>query len=703
MPRPKKAGAPEPKRRSRNGCWPCKARKVKCGEEKPRCLNCQRAGEACDYSIRLNWNGRSKRSFDATPLLAAAPPAAPPASPPPPSQQQHRTKRLRLSPQDDPPLPPSTARQNFPVETPGAGMPGTDAPSPYSLPPMTPYSSFAGTPLTPGSSIASEEGSLRYQLPAESKRLSVNDLLIDGGQTANNNSYVRPLGRSSVDVVYGYDIGQPDLDTPKNDDGGAIAMFNPETSYGGSGDVANEPELDEEQQDQHRSRAFEADGYYAKPVPIKIPRAFEPLPARLLENPMNLLYFHHFLNHTARILVPHDCEQNPFRSVLPQLAVRDDDLLGLLLAFSASHRARLLCHKEPANRIAVWVQDVFPKLRRALTEQTISTANLTTAIMLASLEIISPNTFEVPVSWQNHLSVAREMIVARGGLRPRGEPDDNVAHFLSRWFAYLDVLGSLSGSKDDKPLAAAYLAFDRDDDDVIDCLLGFTWRFIVSLARLAELAQHCDTLRREAAATAAEGGGGSDGGADWVPPADVASAAEQLREELRLSCESASGEGCAHELRSSPSSTTTPSPSASTPTAIGCTSASPTDASEAHATNAAFHAAAQLHLLRRVLNRPPHDSEAQACVSAILAALARVRPGGSADACLLFPIFSAGCEALEPGQREEVLRRLRDLEAVGFAQVRGARVGLERVWRDGGGWVGGVMGWLGEGGGVFVG
>jgi hypothetical protein len=61
MPRPKKEGAGEPKKRSRTGCWPCKARKVKCGEEKPSCQNCLKAGETCDYSIRLNWGGRSRK------------------------------------------------------------------------------------------------------------------------------------------------------------------------------------------------------------------------------------------------------------------------------------------------------------------------------------------------------------------------------------------------------------------------------------------------------------------------------------------------------------------------------------------------------------------------------------------------------------------------------------------------------------------
>jgi hypothetical protein len=58
-------------------------------------------------------------------------------------------------------------------------------------------------------------------------------------------------------------------------------------------------------------------GYYASPVPINIPRYLSPLPSSLLKNPINLLYFHHFLNHTSKMLVPHDCDNNPFVSVLP--------------------------------------------------------------------------------------------------------------------------------------------------------------------------------------------------------------------------------------------------------------------------------------------------------------------------------------------------------------------------------------------------
>ncbi|KAL8875370.1 MAG: hypothetical protein Q9198_006263, partial [Flavoplaca austrocitrina] len=99
------------------------------------------------------------------------------------------------------------------------------------------------------------------------------------------------------------------------------------------------------------------------------------------------------------------------------MAIHDINLLHLLLAYSASHRALLLKHPEPANRIAIWVKDVFPTLRKALNDPDapITNSNLATASMLASLEIISPNAFEVTVPWQTHLTVARRMILARGG------------------------------------------------------------------------------------------------------------------------------------------------------------------------------------------------------------------------------------------------------------------------------------------------
>jgi hypothetical protein len=115
-------------------------------------------------------------------------------------------------------------------------------------------------------------------------------------------------------TTYGYDRGCPDLDTPKNDDMNAIDMFSPRSEtmdYESEGTYGNA-------ESRAKHMAFSKGGYYAKPVPITLSKSLEPLPAFLLENPINLLYFHHFINHTARILVPHDCEQNPFRHILPE-------------------------------------------------------------------------------------------------------------------------------------------------------------------------------------------------------------------------------------------------------------------------------------------------------------------------------------------------------------------------------------------------
>ena len=88
----------------------------------------------------------------------------------------------------------------------------------------------------------------------------------------------------------------------------------------------------------------------------------------------------------------------------------------------------------------------------------------------------------------------------------------------------------------------------------------------------------------------------------------------------------------------------------------------------------------------------------QIAVREIVSALYKVRKGGTAEACLLFPMFTAGCDALAEeeddgrdggggggggrdgggkggvggkGQREVIMERLRCVEATGMTQVCG--------------------------------
>lgn len=327
------------------------------------------------------------------------------------------------------------------------------------------------------------------------------------------------------------------------------------------------------------------------------------------------------------------------------VAVGDSNLLHLLLAYSASHRARLLNHPEPTTRIALWVQDVFPSLRRALNDPTeqVSNANLATAIMLASLQIISPNTFEV--SWQNHLSMARRMLLARGGAGSVHRKD-RVSYFLSRWFAYLDVLGSLSGGKNDQPVFIGNYWVDDDSDEEdysfqIDCLLGFTSRCISILAQVAELARICDSERINSEGNIRD---------DWRPPDVRIAEAEKLKFDLQEARTHQYPGCCPHHHD-------------------GEDDEESWDSVEMEATNDAFHWAGLVHLNRRVLGKKSTDPEVQMAVKEIVDALHKVRKGSTAEACLLFPMFTAGCDALQVDQRKEIMARLRVVEGTGMTHV----------------------------------
>lgn len=389
------------------------------------------------------------------------------------------------------------------------------------------------------------------------------------------------------------------------------------------------------------------------------------------------------------------------------MAVENPNLLNLLLAYSASHRARLLSHPEPANRIAHWVRDVFPDLRHALSNISnakVSNASLATAIMLASLEIISPSSFGVSIPWQNHLSIARSIIRSRNAPHSISRSDP-VLYFLTRWLAYLDVLDALSGRRNEEPLFAGNywssnstsdvgsvrslsLEADlegEDDDYTIDCLLGFTTRCVQILAQVASLAHACDKHRIDDTTNQVR--------ADWRPSQLILDQADRLKSDLEHARDHEQ-KNCAHH-----------SPVFSKATLHSHTSnghyhahsnhsgnnglgslMTQQEANEALLTNSAFHWAGLIHLLRRVHNLPREDSQVQTAVHELVKIISEIREGGSAEACLLFPMFSAGVEAIDPQDKDLILKRVKGAEGIGMWQVGRARRIMEEVWRTGSAW-----------------
>ncbi|KAI0815702.1 fungal-specific transcription factor domain-containing protein [Xylaria sp. FL0064] len=725
MPRPKRPGAPEPKRRSRNGCWPCKNRKIKCGEEHPACVNCQRTGETCDYSIRLNWEGRRGKQADSSvagfghDTLSPTVPAKGfklvhqyPSVDTPGARRLEPLTGSSGQPKSDIYNPRSQAGVSFVDATPSftrelGRYPSkriklNDAP-PTEYPEKRPYSSHssilettsatlrlsgssgasAASPLTPATSSTYSDDSQPPQVNRaehqevasySTRRLSVNSLLAGPAnlRALYNDSagYAKgvlpPLDTqqtSNEPTFYGIDRGFQDYDLGKNDDMNAI---------GGSSPLLQRESLDtplEEPVDYNwlefgfgvdTNDTEELDGgYYSKPVSIFIPQNLEPLPDRLIENPMNLLYFHHFINNTARALVPYDDPHaNPFRTILPQMAVKNDSLLALLLAYSASHRARVLNHPEPSLRIAFWVDDIFPALRKALDDpdRNFSNANLATAIMLTSLEIVSPKIFGYDIPWQRHLGLAREVIMVRpGGLRGV-QPNfrqDPVCSFLFSWAAYLDVIGSLTGGPKDASSSWIF-AYELDDIkdgyDEIDCIMGFTTRCCYLLANIADLARKCDAERIAEDSSVRE---------NWTPSPQVAERAAMLKVKVEESMKQ-DPVPCKHIHKAG--------------------DVEKWDKKEMAATNSAYHWAALVHLYRRILGRPSEDDVVQRAVRNIIASLGCIRPGGTAESCLLFPMFTAGCDTQSEDHKVLILDRFMSAEKHGMTQVHNARRLMQLVW-----------------------
>lgn len=431
--------------------------------------------------------------------------------------------------------------------------------------------------------------------------------------------------------LFGYDQGLPDLDLPKNKDQEALGHH-------------IDPRIDSPAQSS-------SDFYYAAPVPVSIPVSMGPVPDVLLENPMNLIYYHYFINYTAKVLVTHECPSNPFSTILPQLAMQDDNLLRLLLAYAACHRARLLRHAEPRNRIATWVTPVFPSLREALSKsEPISDSVFGTCVMLASLTQSYPLAFDLPISWQEHLSLARRLYGLR--LAQEERQRTNATFFFGRWFAYLDTFGSASSDT----YQGAYYEWSRELEQAeqipeLRCLAGFTNKSLVLLSRTAELAKRCDYERSTTG----------------QPCIQTITMSQQLRMNLELFTLEIKHTRycCACSQSSSPSSST----------------------QVYRAVNAAISHAALIYLHRRVYLLPSNSRLVQFSVSAILEAFNELKGCNAFDTPdIILPLFLAGCEARDHDKAVEALQRLQSIENAGMGQVVRVKALLQECWDSGKDW-----------------
>ncbi|GAB0146530.1 hypothetical protein EsHS_00006928 [Epichloe bromicola] len=797
MPRQKQPGAPEPKRRSRKGCWyvtrspvpETSTVTVKIDnyiKGHAKLASCLKTGAVCDYSVRLNWEGRrTKRSvpddfaFGCPTLttkriqwhhhefgtrngqiseLTVKPNRGLDVS----SSLRHELKQVQSTTsassaeQEEVPLPAhanhekqhtgntsvfidesqqphlgSTKPEGYAAKrrlaTSNRTNPGksshkssqlnspairirrkrnksfseltmsnvgsrrlstcsTDRPGTGSSTTWVSCPSTADGPLTPAASSQSDDVDHRStRIDSQSSGSPDSCLSRNGGveESPTQSGWLReelgayrfqdPLSNSNVypygtGALYGFDVGRADEDLLQNNNDDAPLL--PPAAYSFAQGIV---EFGEEALSRHRHGAAAAVNgrYYEYVVPVIIPWAFEPLP----DVPGSPPPCRHqsaekmYRNHGTGQRRPYESATGVLRYDYPPgaKALPASRHGHRTLTEKASHRSQLLRSTLPQMRMAEWAQSIFPALRGSLVNGSapVSDVVLAMAVMLVALEIMSPGAFGQGVSWRVHIAHAKTLLLKRlnhANEEPSRHSSNEGLWFIRSWLGYMDVMGSLmTGPRHDsvcKPHACFAIPEPSECDgnpDEIDCMTGVSAKCARLLGRVAELSKQCQGERFGLGGQLLQG---------WSPQAAVAEQAlaieRQLLESLRQS-----SRPCSH---------------------VRAGSIHMRDLAEMAAINEAFHWAGLIHLHRRILGSRADHPEVQAHVRNIVMCLDRLRVGAAAELRCLFPIFTAGCEAIDEKQQIRLLSKLMSAERSGMKQTYYARLLLERVWEEGRSW-----------------
>ncbi|ODQ82955.1 hypothetical protein BABINDRAFT_159433 [Babjeviella inositovora NRRL Y-12698] len=510
----------EKKKRSRNGCHNCKRLKIKCDELKPTCSYCQKRNSECDYSVKLTWGGRPFKK---------------------PRQTKHDF--FQVEPANTPSAAPWNA---FDTRTPiGPRTPKVDGLTMSQFP--TPVTPMAVTSVTPAhippvasspietieeSSFQSGISSLNHlwtkleSITNASDALNLRDFgVLDDLLTSMNDTVPAPIVleakpveslpplEHTEDNAYAVDLEKVCDYNNTFSDGlsfnlpSSMALRNQNNFY-----LASLTLLDDS--DEPFTSLFDIND----PISFfrSIPPTINPLPEILLQVPYYREIFHFYTEVTASMLVPapaHMYKENPFRVILPRMAMQCLPILCAMLAFAAKHRSIIIGQAVPVEIIDQLISRSLNGLMAALRNESESKSDTTlaTALLLLCYEVFSQN----ETGWRTHFVGARRIIRSRNGHKSiTSEPvnredtlgaetpgdvmlsldgtrmvgqvqrsytrsldvhrkvhrnplkrESNIGFFLIRWFAYIDVIGGLASAKPWRNPPSRYVP-NNDDPEV---------------------------------------------------------------------------------------------------------------------------------------------------------------------------------------------------------------------------------------------
>lgn len=401
--------------RSYNGCQKCRSLKKKCSEEKPQCSNCKKQGYDCSYVRPLKWGGR-------------------------PFKDKRVTKMMRFE-------------HTYVVE----GICAVD------LKAATGKNSSGTASDSKVAKNKKKKKNSRAEMGAQQMLLQMPLQPLQQQQQTSfpEAKIVEYLPQVDVEVKVDVDENSINIDPSVGGE-----SFSPLSALFDNSNTERSPTaLDTDQlvfQPNAANTAFSSEvvlqnQQFMSPT-TRLPSFM--IPDLLLQSPELAESFDFFFSQTSKLLVPAPSttySRNPFFNFLPRMAMNSSALMNLLLVFGANHKHKIM-HSQgfytDGNSSLVandLLTNTFTSLLTQLTDFDTrnSDSTLATILLLAAFDIFFGDKKQ---KWRTHVYGARKIMKERlsngtGALTLSDHSADfRQEHFLLRWFAYTDIISSLSST-----------------------------------------------------------------------------------------------------------------------------------------------------------------------------------------------------------------------------------------------------------------
>ena len=483
--------------------------------------------------------------------------------------------------------------------------------------------------------------------------------------------------------------------------------------------------LDLENSPSYPISPLNADQYFST-----IPYLLIPLPELLNQVPYYRRLMHFWVNVASDNLVPapsHIYKENPFKVILPQMAMEYPAILTTILAFAANAMALISGSKQPNEVVEHLISRSCNELLKMLKDKNESTsdATLATVLLLSCYELLGANNYE---RHRAHTLGARQIIMARkqklhitngtSSTSPNKDSPDSmsslssqsnsnvgtesdIAFFLMRWFVYVDVIGALSATKNSQDYlgnqedsqnytpaesvnslnSLEYEDRNRDPKRDIDYILGFDVKFLPLFTDIIILIRKSNSYLEE-----------SNNDKEKLPISIITKAIEIKSTLSRLfEAGEARRQETIDKLRPNNNNNNNNNINEST-TPETYKKKTLSNLIHQHnivrCTNKLFCNMGILNLYRRVLQIPRSSMIIQEVANEIGNVLKdNIESCSSAEICTIFCTFCAACETLDPTMRQLFHYRFTKLAELGNSSAFKSLQIMTRCWETGEDWI----------------